>query len=380
MDRPDAIAADDRPTLLLSANAGWNIAHFRGGLVRRLAADGWRLVVAVPASGADALAGLPVETVPIELDRSGVNPLAERRVLAAYRALLEAIRPAACLSWTIKPNIYGTIAARRAGVPALANVSGLGTTFLRGGLAAWLVGRLYLHAFKDAVVFFQNRDDRDLFVTRRLVRSAQALLLPGSGIDLDRFAPAPLPDGPPIFLLIARLLVDKGVRDYIAAAERLRAAGVEARIRLVGPLDPGNRSAIGGDELQRWIDQGLVDYRGEVSDVRSEIAAAHVVVLPSYREGLPRALLEGAAMARPLLATDVPGCRDLVEDGVNGLLCRVRDPASLAAAMSRLARLDRPALQAMGERSRRLAEDRFGEQQVIEAYRAALGVVTGRAA
>jgi glycosyltransferase involved in cell wall biosynthesis len=207
-----------------------------------------------------------------------------------------------------------------------------------------------------------------LFVERRIVRSDQARVLPGSGVDLERFSPAPQPSGPTIFLLIARLLRDKGVVEFVEAARRLRAEFPDARFQLLGPIDEGNRSAIGRVEVDRWVADGVVEYLGTMDDVRPAIAAATAVVLPSYREGLPRSLLEGAAMARPLIAADVPGCRAVVDDGVNGYLCRVRDPSSLADAMRRLAQASMAERQAMGEAARRKVQERFSEELVTRAY------------
>lgn len=222
------------------------------------------------------------------------------------------------------------------------------------------------------VVFFQNPDDLELFVGDRIVRRPQARLVPGSGIDLERFAPVPLPSGPPRFLLIARLLRDKGVCEYVEAARVLRAEHPDAEFQLLGPIDTDNRSAIRRDELDRWIAHGTIDYLGSAEDVRPHIAAASAIVLPSYREGLPRSLLEGAAMARPLIATDVPGCRELVEPGVNGLLCDVRSADSLAGAMRALIETSFEERAKMGLASRKLVEERFSEQRVVEAYLHAL--------
>jgi glycosyltransferase involved in cell wall biosynthesis len=224
------------------------------------------------------------------------------------------------------------------------------------------------------VVFFQNDEDRGLFIERRIVRPGQARVLPGSGVDLDRFKPAPLDEGPPVFLLVARLLRDKGVLEFVKAARILRPILPVARFQLLGPIDEGNRTAISRSELDSWTKQGVVEYLGVTEDVRPFIAAATAIVLPSYREGLPRALVEGAAMARPLIAADAPGSRDIVEDGVNGYLCRVRDARSLAEAMKLLADLPFDQRLAMGEAARRKVQERFSEELVVRAY---LDVIAG---
>jgi glycosyltransferase involved in cell wall biosynthesis len=358
-------------TIVLSANSDWNIANFRQGLVGALRSAGYEPVVIAPQDpAADARMGdLAVERIPIAIDRAGLNPLADLRLLARYRSLLMRLRPAAYLGYTIKPNIYGSFAASTLGIPALPNVSGLGTAFIKGGALQSIVTRLYRIGFRRApVVFFQNDEDRALFVGRGIVRPGQARVLPGSGVDLEYFAPMPLSEGPPTFLFIGRLLRDKGVVEFVEAARSLRREYPDARFQLLGPLDEGNRTAIRRPELEYWVAEGIVEHLGTTDDVRPFIAASTAVVLPSYREGLPRSLLEAAAMARPLIATDVPGCRDVVEDGVNGFLCAVRDSGALAEAMRRLLQLRRAQQLAMGEAGRRRVQERFSEAFVVRAY------------
>jgi glycosyltransferase involved in cell wall biosynthesis len=312
---------------------------------------------------------LDVERISVPIQRAGLNPLTDFRLLARYRKLLRQVRPAAYLGYTIKPNIYGSFAAGSLGIPAIPNVSGLGTAFIRPGALQQLVTRLYRVGFSRApVVFFQNGEDRQLFVDRGIVRSEQARVLPGSGVDLERFAPAPPQDGPPVFLLVGRLLRDKGVAEFVDAARSLRSLLPGARFQLLGPIDEGNRTAITRSELESWVAEGIVENLGTTDDVRPFIAAATAVVLPSYREGLPRSLLEAGAMARPLIAADVPGCRDIVEDGINGLLCEVRNAASLASAMQRMAELPGGERAAMAEAARRKVQERFSEKFVVRAY------------
>ena len=312
---------------------------------------------------------LGVERIPLRIDRSGVNPWADFRLVVEYRRLLKRLRPAAYLGYTIKPNVYGSFAAASLGIPAVPNVSGLGTAFIRRGPLLRIVTPLYRIGFARApVVFFQNAEDRQLFVDRRMVRSGQARVLPGSGVDLERFAPAPPTDGPPVFLLVGRLLRDKGVTEFVEAARSLRPRLPDARFQLLGPIDEGNRTAIGQAQLDSWVARGVIEYLGTTDDVRPFIAASSAVVLPSYREGLPRSLLEAAAMARPLIATDAPGCRDVVDDGLNGYLCAVGDANSLGDAMRRFADLPFERRLAMGESARRKVEERFSEEIVVGTY------------
>jgi glycosyltransferase involved in cell wall biosynthesis len=364
-----------RPVIAVAPNSPWNLLNFRRGLLLRLAHEGFAPLLIAPAeAGADRkLDELGFERVEVDIVRSGLNPIHDAALLLSYARIFRSRRPAAFLGFTIKPNIYGSIAARLCGIPAIANVSGLGTVFMKNNALTEFVVALYRFAFRrNPVVFFQNPDDRELFLSRKIVRPEQARLLPGSGIDLKAFAPVALPPGAPIFLLIARLLGDKGVREFVEAARLVRAVRPDVRFQLLGPLDHANRSAIGEDELQSWVSAGDVEYLGGADDVRPAIAAASAVVLPSYREGLPRSLLEGAAMGRPLIATDVPGCRELVKEGTTGFLCEARSSSSLAEAMTKLVELAPSARGEMGAAARALVERDYGEERVIDAYLEAL--------
>jgi glycosyltransferase involved in cell wall biosynthesis len=362
--------------VILAANSSWNIVNFRNGLIRALKSAGYEPIVIAPVDPAaeDRMADLAVERRTIRMERSGLNPLADLRLLLDYRRVLRRERPLAFLGFTIKPNIYGCLASRFARVPAIANISGLGTVFIKRGPLLVLVSRLYRAALKAAaVVFFQNPDDLELFVGRKMVRREQARLLPGSGVDLDRFRATPPPEGSATFLLIGRLLGDKGVREFVDAARLLRSELPEARFQLLGPIDEGNRTAVQRAEVDEWVRDGVIEYLGATDDVRPFVERSTAVVLPSYREGLPRSLLEAAAMSRPLIASDVPGCREVVRDGENGLLCAVRSAASLADAMKRLANLSNAERARMGEAGRRLVGEKFSEATVIRAYLDALG-------
>ena len=368
--------------LIVAANSAWNIVNFRAGLIRGLQKAGYEVIVAAPRDLASdvRMAELEVEEVDILLDRSGRNPLADARLFLAYRRLMRQIRPQAFLGFTIKPNIYGCLAARSLGVPAIANVSGLGTAFANRSWLSNFVSSLYRVALKKAQVFFQNPDDQREFVDHGIVSEAPARILPGSGVDLERFSPVSLPEGGPIFLLVARLLVDKGVREFVAAAREVRTECPEARFQLLGPTDDDNPTAITGRELDSWVSEGVVEYLGVADDVRAAMGAATVIVLPSfYREGVPRSLLEGGAMGRPLIATDSPGCRELVVEKEGGIACEPRDVSSLANAMRRIIGMTAAEREQMGQAARRLIEERFSEERVVEAYLAALAGIAAEA-
>lgn len=361
--------------ILISANSFWNIRNFRVGLIDALAEQGWRVIIAAPGVDQEWATERRAEAVGLSIDRSGTNPVRDFALIANYHRLILRCRPEFFLGFTAKPNIYGSLAARFSDVVCLPNVSGLGTAFINPGPLSALVGALYRLAFaKCPVVFFQNGDDSEMFVRRKIVRPDQVRLLPGSGVDLNRFRPAP-PDrsAGPRFLLVGRLLGDKGIREFVEAARSLRSRHPDWRFQLLGPIDKGNRSGIAKPELDRWMDEGTIDYLGRTDDVRPYIAASTAVVLPSYREGLPRSLLEAAAMARPLIATDVPGNRRIVEHGINGLLCAVRDPASLAEAMTSIGLMEADQREAMGRAGRAMAEREFDEGRVVRAYLDAIG-------
>jgi len=366
--------------LLLSANSFWNIVNFRGQLVEALVNAGYPVRIAAPDIDPMWAEARGVETFDILVDRSGLNPVRDGVLWLDYVRLFRRTRPQFYLGFTAKPNIYGSLAAQITGVASLPNVSGLGTAFMSSGPLAGFVSLLYRLAFRRCpVVFFQNPDDRDLFVARNIVEPSQARLLPGSGIDLARYAPAPMPadHDQMTFLFIGRLLGDKGVREFVEAARVLRGERPAWRFQLLGDIDPGNRTGIVAEQVRQWVSDGLIEHLGHADDVRPFIAGATAVVLPSYREGLPRSLLEGAAMARPLIASDVPGNRQLVEHGVNGLLCAARDAKSLAEVMRQLGSIAPERRAQMGLAGRGLVEREYGVERVVGAYLDALTQLAG---
>lgn len=363
-------------SVLITVNAAWNIWNFRLPLIDALRADGHQITVLAPPDDAvAALERIGCRVRPLEMSVKGLNPVEDLKLQRRLTSIFREERPDVILSYTIKNNIFGARAARAAAVPFVPNVTGLGTAFLSGGLLQILAEQLYRRAFAALpIVFFQNEDDRDLFLDRRLVRAGQARVLPGSGIDLVRFAKEEMPpaEAPPVFLMIARLLRDKGVSEFVAAARRIKAGHPDVRFQLLGATGSQNRSAIDAATVQAWVAEGVVEYLGTTDDVRPAIAAATCVVLPSYREGAPRTLIEAAAMARPLIATDVPGCRAVVAPEVSGFLCKVRNADSLAAAIERFLALSPEARRAMGQAGRARMESQYDQAIVVAAYREAI--------
>lgn len=362
--------------ILITVNAAWNISNFRRPLVAAFVADGHRVTVLAPPD--DRVADIEAagcRFVPLAMNAKGLNPFRDPMLAKRLKDVFRSEQPDVVLSFTIKNNIFGAIAARRARVPFIPNVTGLGTAFLSGGPLQRVAEMLYRVAFRDLpVVFFQNKDDLALFLKRKLVRESQARLLPGSGIDLSYFSARPMSDRAdgPVFLMVARLLRDKGVFEYVEAARRLKSVMPGARFQLLGPPGAENRTAIGVETVEAWVAEGAIEYLGETADVRPFVAEADCVVLPSYREGAPRTLIEASAMARPVIATDVPGCRAVVEDGVTGFLCAARSGESLAEACRRFAALSIRQREAMGLAGRRKMERAFDQKIVVAAYRKAL--------
>lgn len=365
-------ADTNRPmNFLLIASFPESLLVFRGDLLKALQKRGMIVHVAAPGllPGSEILkniesAGFVAHD--ILLNRVGMNPLKDLRTVWDLWRLMRDIRPDAVLGYTIKPVIYGMLSARFAGVRRrFALITGLGYTFQEPAgqsrkrlLLRLLVQRLYAFALKGAnSVFFQNPDDQALFKSRQLLcEGARSMVVNGSGVDLARYAVSELP--PTIsFLLIARLLGDKGVREYVAAARAIRAHHPEIEFKLVGWIDD-NPDAIGSDELDSWVTEGTISFLGRLSDVRPAIAGSSVYVLPSYREGTPRTVLEAMAMGRAVVTTDAPGCRETVCDQVNGYLVTVGDSNELAQAMMKFIRS--PGLvKEMGLASRKMAESKF---------------------
>ncbi|WP_290522429.1 glycosyltransferase family 4 protein [Alcanivorax sp.] len=363
-----------KPVFLLVASFPDSLIKFRGPLIEALIQAGCTVHVAVPGLEAESdialrLMGLEVTVHDIPLERTGLNPVKDLSALLALRKLVGQIRADYVLGYTIKPVIYGTLAAWLGGVRhRFALITGLGYAFtgeatgLRKVLRL-LIQKLYRFSLsRNRLVFFQNPDDESLFRQLNLLKPAiPSRVVNGSGVDVAEYSVSPLPEAP-AFLLIARLLGDKGVREYAQAAALVKAQYPESVFRLVGWIDD-NPDAIRQQELDEWVASGTVEFLGKLADVRPAIASCSVYVLPSYREGTPRTVLEAMAMGRAVITTDAPGCRETVLDGDNGYLVPVQDVASLANAMTKLIESpDRVAT--MGARSRQIAEEKYDVHKV----------------
>lgn len=359
-------------------NSSWNIYNFRSGLIQSLQKSNHEIVTVAPDDGyVPHLEKLGCRHHIVEMDNKGSNPFNDFWLFIQLLQIYFTEKPDVILHYTIKPNIYGTFAATLLGIPVINNVTGLGTVFLHNNLTSRIAHWLYRLAFRfPQTVFFQNQDDRELFIERKLVKPHITDVLPGSGVDVQKFIPGPTEKNEVFtFLLIARVLYDKGILEYVEAIRILRKKGIQARFRLLGKIETAAGLGIPPEEVAAWETEGLIEYLGTTDDVISVIRSADCVLLPSYREGTPRTLLEAASLGKPIIATDVPGCRETVQHGFNGFLCKVKDPADLAAQMEKMMQADEATLRQMGYNSRKLAVERFDQNIVIYKYRQALALV-----
>lgn len=354
-------------------NSSWNVYNFRLGLINALKSNGHHIIVVAPEDTySEKLISLGYEFRGVKMESSGVNPLKDTELILELYHTYKKINPDVVLHYTVKPNIYGTLAASMLGIPSINNVCGLGTVFLEKGLVSFIAKALYKLAFHfPKKVFFQNEEDYQMFVEENLIRQEIADCIPGSGINVDDFKPVVRPvqaSGKFTFLVISRLIYDKGIIEYIDAIKILKTQGVEAHFQLLGAKDPAHKRGIDPQVVDEWIKNGIVEYLGTTDDVASVISQADCVVLPSYREGVPRTLLEAASMGKPIVTTNVPGCRDVVVNGENGFLCEVKNAQDLAEKMRWMSSLAQEDIVKMGLNGRERVAIHFHEKLIIQKY------------
>ena len=353
-------------------NTSWNIYNFRKGLVQAMMDKGNEVITIAPKDKYTyKLMDLGCRHIPVKMDSRGANPIKDFLLVLELYWIYKKVKPDVILHYTIKPNIYGTIAASLLKIPVINNVCGLGTMFLKDNLVSRIAIAMYRVAFRfPKKIFFQNQDDKQLFEKRRIVSSKMTDLLPGSGINTKDFKPTTKTAGKQkfTFLLISRLIYDKGILEYIEAVDLLKKEGLDARFQLLGQIDEQHKRGIPEKTIKSWIEKNQVEYLGTTEDVKTYIDKSDCVVLPSYREGTPKTLLEAASMAKPIVATDVPGCNNVVKDGDNGFLCNLKDSKDLADKMKKMLSLDNSKRTEMGQTGRKLIEQNFDESLVINKY------------
>ena len=358
-------------------NTSWNIYNFRVGLIKRLKKEGFEVIAIAPYDTfSKELQNMGIDYVPLKnLSRKGTNPIRDLLLIVELWDLYRKHQVNFVLQYTIKPVIFGTLAARLAGVKSINTITGLGHAFLSNGLINKLAIRLYRFSFRFSdLVLFHNQDDLQLFVQKGIVANHKAGVIDGSGIDLTHFnstasLEATMNKEEAIsFLFIGRLLKDKGIFEFVYAAEKVLQNYPDTKFQIVGGLDDDNPARITKRELDSLLNKANINYQSNVKDIRPYIQRSDIIVLPSYREGVPRVMLEGMAMGKPLITTDVPGCRETVRDGINGYLVPVKDVNALALAMEKMISIGPKARQQMGIAGVDLAKSRFDAQIIFQSY------------
>ena len=360
-------------TVVITSNTSWYLYNFRKNTISALLKEGYRVIAVSPKDVySSKLTELGAEYQHIKVDKGGTNPIKDIGTFFSFLWLYRKLYPDVVLNFTPKINIYSTLAASVIGAKAVNNIAGLGMVFISENITAKLARFLYKISQPRAhTIFFQNNDDRELFSKHRLAPLNITDRIPGSGVDLTRFSVSPSDnDGVVRFLLLARMLYDKGIAHYVEAARELKFKyGDNVQFCLLGFLDVDNPSAVSKVEMSVWVKEGIVNYLGTSDNVEAEIAKVDCMVLPSfYREGVPKSLLEACAMAKPIVTTDNVGCRETVEDGINGYLCELRSTSSLIEKLELIINLSHEQRLSMGEKSRIKVENEFDEQIVINKY------------
>lgn len=358
--------------IAIVSNTSWSLFNFRFQLAKSIKENGYEVIFIAPYDEYSDRLGKEFEYHDIFMNNKGTNPAEDIKTTIEFYKLYKKIRPDVVLHYTIKPNIYGTIAASLLGIKTINNIAGLGTLFVKQGLVTKIAKWLYKYSQSKAEkIFFQNKDDFEMFTKEKLVDKNKSDILPGSGVDTNKFIPIEIEkkDNTFIFLLIARMLWDKGVGEYVEAAKAIKQKYSNVEFQLLGFLDVENRSAISKEQMKEWVDGEYVTYLGTSDNVREVIAGADCIVLPSfYREGTPRTLLESASMGKPIITTDNVGCRDVVDDGVNGYLCEVRNAQDLADKMEMILSLSEEQRILIGKKGREKMINEFDESIVINKY------------
>ncbi|MCP4442330.1 MAG: glycosyltransferase family 4 protein [Aureispira sp.] len=354
-------------------NSAWNIYNYRLGLIEALLAQGYSVWAIAPTDDfVPQIEATGCQFIPLQrLSRKGTNPIQDLRLTHELYRIYRDQEIDIALQYTIKPNIYGSFACRFVKTKGVCTVTGLGYSFLSNGVVNKVVKRLYKQAFKRAsLVAFQNNDDLKLFNDLKLLEEEKSTLIKGSGIKTNYFKPLPKTETTEdtVFLFVGRLLYDKGIVEYLEAAKAIKSKNPKTQFWIVGALDNDNPSAISPEIIDEYHKEGIINYIGQSSDVRSIMQNSDIVVLPSYREGLPRVMLEGLAMAKPLITTDTAGCRETVKDGVNGYIVPIKDREALVEAMQRMLNLSLNEREKMGQEGRKMAIEEFDEQAIIQRY------------
>jgi len=357
--------------IVLSSNTAFSLYNFRLPLMRALKEKGYEVIAVSPEDEkySELLKKEFIFFAVKNLDRKGTNPIKDLKLFFEYFLLFRKLKPDLVINFTIKPNIYGSISAGLLGIPSISVITGLGYTFIRESWLTKLVKLLYWLAFRfNRAVVFQNSEDMK---TLKNLCEGRCLLIESSGVDLKHFDPELCKEAKKdefTFLFVGRLLTDKGIYELIKAYEKLKKEKSKVKLIIVGSPDEGNPNSVSKGELEKWVKEGLIEWHGFQEDVRPFYCMADCVVLPSYREGVPRVLLEAMAMEKPIITTDAPGCKNVCVDGVNGFLVKPKDVESLYLAMKEMVDLEDKKLRELGKAGRRLAEEKYSVGKIVGEY------------
>jgi len=360
-------------TIAIVIHNTWQGYNFRLNLARGLQKNGYKIVFISPFDAKyTPLIEKEFEFHDIYFDAKGVNPIRDIQTMFALHKIYKNVQPDLVLNFSIKANIYSSIVSGMMNIKSISNITGLGTIFVQENLLTKIATLLYKYALSfNSIIFFQNRDDKELFLSKKLVKLENTGLLPGSGVDLNKFEPKnkKSSDGKFTFLLIARLLRDKGIYEYIDAIKIVQKKFNDVEFQLLGAADFANKTAISKKQALQWVDEGLIDYLGVTDKVQEVIAQSDCVVLPSYyREGVPRSLLEACAMQKAIITTNAIGCREVIDDGINGYVCEVKSAKDLADKMEKMLNLSELEREKLGVAGREKMLREFDEKIVIEKY------------
>lgn len=365
--------------VLISINTSWNIYNFRLGLIKSIQNQGHSVYALAPKDEyVDLIEREGVQCYFINLDSQGTNVINDLKLIYSYYLIFKKLKPDIILSYTIKPNIYGNFAAKFLGIPVINNVSGLGTLFIKRNFSTIIGYGLYkLAFFKSNWIFFQNPEDQLIFLNKNLITTKLSSVIPGSGVNLNKFKFNRERNIGKNILFVGRLIGDKGIYEFIESAKILNVNFPDLIFQIVGELGYENKTAIEEKQLLEWLKLPFVYYLGKVDNMKPIYEASDIMVLPSYREGLSKSLIEACAMSLPVVTTDVPGCRDVVLDRYNGLLCVPRDSYDLADKISIMVRFSESERLIMGKNSRKIASEKFDEQIVIQSYLSKINDLVG---
>ncbi len=357
--------------VVFSGNTSWSMYKFRLAVMKDLQRRGFDVVVVAPFD--EFTQKLRDENIEVHdvatMKRSGINPMQDFQLYQDYLNIYKALRPNIIFHYTIKPNIYGTFAAKKLKIPSVSIVTGLGYTFIHKTIISAIVVKMYAVTLRKACqVWFLNNDDRHIFESKKIVSKNKMLVINGEGIDTETYNFEPIDVTTRSFIIVARLLYDKGINEYYKAAKKLKAIYPEVQFKILGYLNVDNPMAINKTQIDEWVNSGVIDYLGSTPDVRPYLINSTCVVLPSYREGISVTLMEGASMGRPLIASNISGCKELIDDGESGFLCKVKDANDLADKMELVIKMDNERLREMSKKGRAKILKQFDVNYLYPIY------------